>query len=298
MAADNPVPVPAWHSLARVFFSSAGLLGAPIVPSDCLLCHSPLDCITSVPVCSACLATVRPQLEKNLCRRCATRLDADSFASGQDFLCDECRESPPKFEKVLAFGEYSGELRELVHQLKFSGIHSIAALLAARMAQTLETQRAIFSDPQMEMHPQPLLVTAVPLFGPKQRSRGFNQARWLAVELSKNLRRAGWNIREDYELLHRKRATRSQFELNLQQRRANMRGVFGPGENIEAARDANILLIDDIVTTGTTARQCAAALKKNGAAAVWVMAAARAQREDTAVWHTQERASHAYGAMQ
>jgi ComF family protein len=182
---------------------------------------------------------------------------------------------------VLAYGEYSGELRELIHLLKFSGIHPIAPLLAGWMAQTVLAHADEFPRPLL---PQPFLVTAVPLFSRKQSDRGFNQARSLAIELSKNLRRAGWNVREDYQLLHRKRATRSQSELNLRQRRANMRGVFEPGASVAQAEDANILLIDDIVTTGATARQCASVLKRNGAAQVWVVAAARSQREDTAVW--------------
>jgi ComF family protein len=266
-----------------VFRSTAGLLAAPVFPSDCLVCQSPLDDVSAVPVCSACVANIHPQIEKNLCSRCATRLDLDSFASAQDSLCDECRESPPKFEKVLAYGEYSGELRELIHLLKFSGIYPIASLLAGWMAQTLLAHADELPRPLL---PQPLLITAVPLFSRKQSDRGFNQARLLAIELSKNLRCAGWNVRENYQVLHRKRATRSQSELNLRQRRANMRGVFGPGASIEQAQDANILLVDDIVTTGATARQCASVLKRSGAAQVWVVTAARSQREDTARWGT------------
>ena len=138
--------------------------------------------------------------------------------------------------------------------------------------------------PLREELPTPLLLTAVPLFGAREKQRGFNQSRLLAMELARILRRNGWSVREDYLLLSRSRATKSQSELNIRQRRANLRGVFALGEHAEAVRGANILLVDDIVTTGTTARQCANVLKRNKAAGVWVVAAARSQRQDTVGW--------------
>lgn len=167
-------------------------------------------------------------------------------------------------------------LRQLIHLLKFERVASVASLLAERMADALESSRS-----QM---PSPLLITAVPLFSRKQSERGFNQSRLLAQELVKALRRRGWDVRGDYALLLRKRATRSQSELNLTQRRANLRGVFGVGEGAEKIGDANILLVDDIVTTTATARQCSAVLVKAGAAQVWVATAARSQKVEVAGW--------------
>jgi ComF family protein len=177
---------------------------------------------------------------------------------------------------VVAAGEYDGMLRQLIHLLKFERVGSVAPLLASRLADALETART-----QM---PSPLLVTAVPLFSRKQSERGFNQSRLVAQELVKTLRRRGWDVRADYLLLRRTRATRSQSELNLSQRRANLRGVFSVGAGGEMIRAANILLVDDIVTTTTTARQCSAVLAKAGAEQVWVATAARSQKVEVAGW--------------
>ena len=226
-------------------------------------------------MCSACLDIPKSE-SQHLCRTCITRLDIDSFASRQDGLCDECRDKPPAFVRVVAVGEYSGSLRELIHLLKYSGISPAAKVLASRMANSLA--------PCREQISQPVLLTAVPLFAGKQRERGFNQSRLLAAELGRLLRQQGWEVREDYSLVRRSRATRSQSELNLTQRRANLRGVFAPGANLEVVRGKTVLLIDDIVTTAATARHCSAVLKRKGAASVWIVAAARSQRLDTAAW--------------
>jgi ComF family protein len=182
----------------------------------------------------------------------------------------------PPFAGVVASGEYDGILRQMIHLLKFERVASVAPLLAGRIADALDGARS-----QM---PTPLLVTAVPLFSRKQSERGFNQSRLVAQELVTALRRRGWDVRAEYSLLRRTRATRSQSELNLSQRRANLRGVFSVGTGAEVIRGANILLVDDIVTTTTTARQCSAVLAKAGAAQVWVATAARSQKVEVAGW--------------
>ncbi len=264
---------------------SANSIAATLVPACCLLCEFPLDRASTLPVCSACLE-VTPSVEGHACRICITRLDPDSFASRQDALCDECREKAPAFERVIAYGEYSGELRELIHLLKYAGVYPAAKVLARWMADALAPFRNAMQ--------QPLVLTAVPLFQTKQRERGFNQSRLLAAELARELRQRGWHLREDYSLLHRSRATRSQSELNVRQRRANLRGVFASGPNIETARGATVLLVDDIVTTATTARQCSAVLKRKGVGAVWVAAAARSQRDDVTGWDGLSEVSHGF----
>jgi ComF family protein len=173
---------------------------------------------------------------------------------------------------VVAWGEYSGELRDTIHLLKFHSVVSAAEVLAQRMADAL----APFI-PELQ---QPVLITAVPLFAAKQRSRGFNQSRLLAGELARRLRLRGIRVEENYALLSRSRATRSQSELNIRQRRANLRGVFASGPKIDAARGRHVLLVDDIVTTGTTARLCAKVLRRKGAEKIWVAAAARSMKND------------------
>jgi ComF family protein len=119
----------------------------------------------------------------------------------------------------------------------------------------------------------------VPLHRQKHRQRGFNQARTLAEHALEVLKKSHpqWKLSLASSALLRQRPTKSQAGLTVRERRQNMRGAFavsGP----EAVRGQHILLVDDILTTGATAREAARALVKAGAASVWVATLARARR--------------------
>ena len=207
------------------------------------------------------------------------RLEADSFYARPDAagsVCEECEADEPAFAGVIAYGEYRDELRELIHLLKYERMASVAGLLGEKLAGAI-------AEREKELT-RPMLVTAVPLFGQKRRERGANQAEQIARVVTRRLRGRGWSLDEDYKLLERRRATRSQSELNHQQRRANLRGVFALSQGSTGIEGRNVLLVDDIVTTSTTARECAKVLRKAGAAEVWVAVAGRAQWDETAEW--------------
>jgi ComF family protein len=135
------------------------------------------------------------------------------------------------------------------------------------------------------------MVIAVPLFAAREKTRGFNQARVLAEVMVKRLRRLepGWKLRAGFGVLERVKDTRALYALNPTQRRASLKGAFRVA-NAEAVRGREVLLIDDIMTTGATARECARVLKRAGAAKVWVVTAAKAQPESvqSAVQHDDE----------
>jgi ComF family protein len=214
-----------------------------------------------------------------LCRRCGVRLEADSFYARPDAagsVCEECEADEPAFAGVIAYGEYRDELRELIHLLKYERMASVAGLLGEKLAGAI-------AEREKELT-RPMLVTAVPLFRQKRRERGANQAEQIARVVTRRLRGRGWSLDEDYKLLERRRATRSQSELNHKQRRANLRGVFALSQGSTGIEGRNILLVDDIVTTSTTARECAKVLRKAGAAEVWVAVVGRAQWDETAEW--------------
>ncbi len=134
----------------------------------------------------------------------------------------------------------------------------------------------------LEKLPRKLLVVPVPLFRRKQRQRGFNQAEKLAQATVKALRQAHpeWKLTVATGVLERRRSTESQAGLTPHQRRANVRGAFF-APSPEKLKGTDVLLIDDIYTTGATARACAQALRKAGATSVHVATAARAQRQET-----------------
>jgi ComF family protein len=194
----------------------------------------------------------------------------------EDRLCQPCRLAPPSFERAVAYGGYSGNLRTLIHLLKYDGILPVADRLGVLLAEAILKLEANSAAPLGET-----CVVPVPLYEAKRKQRGFNHAELLAKAAVRELRRKrpNWRLTLAGDALERRKATLSQAGLSPHQRRANLRGVFFvPQPELVAGRD--ILLIDDIYTTGATARACSQVLRRAGAASVRVGTVARPQREN------------------
>jgi ComF family protein len=211
------------------------------------------------------VAQVAP-LSGILCRACGERLVSEHTLTADGPLCGICRRAAPPFSRAVAYGAYDGTLRELIHLLKYQGVHSVAPLLGGFLAEALAG---------VEL-PESLMVVPVPLFSGKQRSRGFNQAEEVARAFVD--RRAVKNIQLETRCLVRTRDTSSQTGLTRHQRRANLRGAFHV-VHPERLRGRTVLVVDDVMTTGTTAGECARVLLRAGASQVLVATVARAIRE-------------------
>jgi ComF family protein len=192
-----------------------------------------------------------------------------------DQLCQPCRLAPPRFERAVAYGGYTGELRALIHALKYDGILPIAERLGVVLAEAiLHLDAALFDCEE-------ILLLPVPLHPSKRKERGFNHAELLARAAAKVLRakRPNWRLKLAPGVLERQKVTRSQAGLSPNQRRANLRGVFIVPRP-EQVKGRRVLLIDDIYTTGATARACSQVLRRAGAVSVHVATVARPQREN------------------
>ncbi|HEY6376054.1 MAG TPA: phosphoribosyltransferase family protein [Edaphobacter sp.] len=195
----------------------------------------------------------------------------------EGLVCSPCRMVEPKFAQAVAYGVYEDELREMVHLLKYEGMRAVARPLGRMLARAIETLEGKAGAE--------LRVVAVPLFPAKERQRGYNQAVLLADAALKELKRSRpeWRLRASYDAIRRVKDTQSQFELTPSGRRRNLQGAFAVDETADLI-GREVLLVDDIYTTGATARACAAALRRAGASKVWVATVSRAQREMVAMW--------------
>ena len=246
--------------------SAAESLFCVLFPSDCRICHLPLTNISALPVCSHCLARITP-LEGVLCNICGEKLfTPERFAAVAEPLCGLCRRVVPPFRKAFSYGAYAGPLRDLVHLLKYHQVKPAAHLLGKLVSGVIATAGL----------PSEFLVLPVPLWTGKRRTRGFNQAEQIARALVSGT--ASTRIQLDTTSLVRQRETASQTGLTRHQRRANVRGAFAVVRP-DAVRGQTILLVDDVMTTGTTAGECARVLLRAGAKEVFVATVARATKE-------------------
>lgn len=226
-----------------------------LYPPSCLNCATPVE--SDFGLCAACWRDT-PFVGGLSCALCATPLPGQS---DRGELCDECLSSPPPWRAGRAALLYQGAARGLVMALKHGDRQDIARPAAEWMAR-------VGAD---LLHPG-VMITPVPLHWVRLARRRYNQAALLAQALA---RRGPWSYCPD--LLQRHRATRSTRGQGRAARLAQMQGAFRPHPSRRtdlAGRD--LLLIDDVMTSGATLQGCCAAALAGGAASVSVLVLARA----------------------
>lgn len=250
---------------SRLFRATAESLFSVLFPSDCRICQTALTRISTLPVCEACLSKVEP-LSGLICNICGEKFFSRFVETEEGPRCGMCRRVAPPFRRAVAYGAYDGALRDLIHLLKYQRVHPVAPLLAGYLMKAISPVAL----------PEAMLVVPVPLFKTKRRDRGFNQAEEIARAFVDRCRSS--SIQLETSSLVRTRETASQTGLTRHQRRANMRGAFSVSRP-ERIAGRDILIVDDVMTTGTTAGECARVLLRSGAKQVFVATVARATRE-------------------
>ena len=237
---------------------------AAFFPSDCRLCGTPLTNISRLPVCQSCLLAMAP-ISGASCEICGEGLSAVT-SQLQTRLCGSCQTTRPHFEKAAAYGPYESELRELIHLLKYEQVASAVGVLGRMLGEAIQ---------KLELSTRPVLLIPVPLHRSKRRERGFNQA-----ELVARVALKGIELRAELatDVLERTRLTVSQIGLTRSQRTENIRGAFRV-THLRRVVGQEVLLVDDVLTTGTTANECARVLRKAGAKKIWVATIARTFKE-------------------
>jgi ComF family protein len=181
--------------------------------------------------------------------------------AGTDHVCGSCSTSHPPFGAARAALAYEGASRDLIHAFKYRNKthlrRPLALLTIEHLSEFIQSRR-------------PDLIIPVPLHRKKLSGRGFNQAVLLGEILSQRLK-----MPMDRRNLRRIRWTEPQVNLAAGDRRTNVKGAF-------AIRDSGlvtgrrVLLLDDVITTGSTVEECGRVLKASGAADVTVITVAKA----------------------
>jgi ComF family protein len=195
---------------------------------------------------------------------CGDRLASAQLLMG-DGRCVHCRDEEPAFDRALSFGEYKGPLRGLIHLLKYEGVTPVAEALGRMLAQTV-------CDLLPGCGETKVLLVPVPLHQDRRRTRGFNQAELIARAVA---RHSAYKLEVSSSLLVRHRETISQVGLSREERIENMRNAFRVPDR-QRVEGRAVILVDDVMTTGTTLSECARILKSAGAERVWAATVARA----------------------
>ena len=220
-----------------------------LYPSPCPLCGGTADKFIYSPLCKYCWSQIRRYTGPS-CRICAM-----PFSSELSSICGQCLKQFPPFSKVINFGVYEGALAEAIYQLKFHGVR--------RISKPLTTLLSNISLPVVDG------IVPVPLHIKSLRERGFNQSLLIARKLSRSLR-----LPLFMDILIKKKETPPQIGLSAKERISNVKNAFTVQGNVKGQR---ILLVDDVMTTGATVRECSHALVNAGAREVIVATIARSR---------------------
>jgi len=231
--------------------AARGLLGALALPSQCEVCRR----WNPARLCGDCRARHAPPCPR--CARCGLRTGQAVAA------CGECLREPPPFQRTCCALDYGFPWSQLLQGFKFQGQDDLAVPLAGLLADAVLTA-------QPDAATRPAMLLPVPLSAQRLRERGYNQAWELARHVG---RRLGLPARAD--LLLRPHQGQTQSDLTRAERQHNLRGAFlVPPAALAPLQGLHVALVDDVMTTGATAREAASALLQAGAAAVelWVLA--------------------------
>ncbi len=219
-------------------------------PLTCCCCG---DFVDTEGLCPDCWKQIK-WISEPKCRICGL-----PFELACEGACAECLSQKPYFDKAISVFEYNDASKKIVLKFKNGDTTYISGLLAGWMYRAAKEE---FSKAD--------IIIPVPINFWKRLKRKYNQSELLARELSKLS-----GIKYEPDFLKKIKETKPQEGLNRKQRLKNLAGSFGMKENMY---EKNVILVDDVFTTGATANECSKVLKKHGAKNVIVVTLARVCR--------------------
>lgn len=213
-------------------------LRGSLFPSRCLLCSG--QELVRHGVCGGCRTQIRT-IPGPVCDVCGK-------AVGTPGTCLECQLNPPPYDRVLSVCRFEGLMREVILRFKYRRSTVFKRFLAELLYTALSREDV-----------SPDILTFVPLHWTRMIRRGYNQSALIARELSGYM---GMSVR--YGILRKSRNTPSQVGLERKDRERNLRSAF----SARGVEGKSVMVIDDVITTGQTAREVSRTLKRAGASRV------------------------------
>lgn len=214
----------------------------------CIACGDDLPEVREIEVCDKCMREFEFISENQCCRSCGAPV------VGEAKFCFNCKDNTREFDVGRSVFVYDGQIEKLIAGLKFNNKPYLSRTLGKFLAK-------LYEETGWEVD----LVVPVPMTAARKKWRGYNQAELLAEEFC-----ATTGLPINTESLIKIKDTDEQKELSMQDRQKNIRDAFGVSDKY-AIKGKNILIIDDVMTTGATASACAGALKKAHANRVYVL---------------------------
>ena len=222
----------------------------------CDNCGVEIFCYPIHRLCDNCLQKMS-RIGDKFCEKCGRQRISDG-------VCIDCKANAPKFDTGMMPFVYSGQAASMVNRMKI-GTPTLASFFGEEMARAF----ALRYDGDKD---EPLLIVPVPMTATARRQRGYNQAERLAKAVCDELNRQGFTAELDVDILQKRHETAQQKHMDFRSRAENVAGAYHVHKR-KACKNRKIVLVDDIMTTGSTASECARRLTGAGADAVYFLAA-------------------------
>lgn len=241
------------RDISKIFKDLTNILIDFIYPDNitCIICNNPINKNNTYSMCKSCFNEMHFILDG--CIKCGKPIIYHSLEKQDISGCSSCFNKTFYFDKSISCIEYNDISKKLILDFKYKSKTYMSNYIADIMKEKLEIENIKFD-----------CILYVPLHKKRLKKRGFNQSKKIAIKLGKLINKPS------YDILIRKKYTKPLYNLSKDERNKILKNVFGITDNIKI-KNKNILLIDDIFTTGSTVNEISKLLKLKGVNKVYVM---------------------------
>ena len=232
---------------------------------SCDICGAEIFDYPQNRICDACEKTLS-RAEKTVCEKCGRKV----YTQG---VCLNCKSELPQFTRGFAPFVYRAQVASLINRFK-NGEADLGWFFGEELAEYFLSKNG------ENIGEESVLLVPVPVTKRARLKRGYNQAERLIESIENRFLQKGMKAESNFHILLKKRETASQKHMKEQERRKNVEDAYRAVDR-KACKDRIVLLVDDIMTTGATASECASRLKRAGAKEVYFLSvAALPERRD------------------